>query len=193
MADETNPGAQSASPAEAENTDAQQQHMIPKARFDEVNNLAKSLKAELEKLRTSQQQAEEQRLAEQNEWKALAEQRAAKVAELEPVAQQVKEIREALEATVAARIERLPEDVRALVPDFGDPRKTLDWLNANEQRLMRPLAPQMDAGARGDSGGAMPKLTDMEIKLARMAGLTPEQWAAQRKAGEELDARDGPR
>ena len=176
MADETNTGAQGASSAETENTDAQQQqHMIPKSRFDEVNNLAKSLKAELEQLRASQQQAQEQRLAEQNEWKTLAEQRAAEIAELKPLAGRVKEISEALEATVAARIERLPEDVRGLVPDFGDPRKTLDWLNANESKLIRPLAPAMDAGARGDGGSTT--MNDIEREVARRLNLTPEQFA----------------
>jgi len=159
----------------------------------ETRSEAAARRKRLDDMEAEHQKAQEARLVEEKRWQELAEQRAAKLAELEPVAEQVKEIREALDATVKARIERLPEDVRDLVPDFGDPRKTLDWLNANEQRLMRPLAPQMDAGARGDTGGAMPKLTDMEIKLARMAGLTPEQWAAQRKAGEELDARDGPR
>lgn len=176
MSEQENTGAQSASPAGAENTEAQQpSHMIPKARFDEVNNLAKSLKAELEALRTSKQADEEKRLAEQQEWKTLAEQRAARLAELEPLAASVKEMQEALNATVKARIDRLPEDVRDLVPDFGDARKTLDWLNANEHKLMRPLAPAMDAGARGDKGAG--QLSDLEREVAARLRLTPEQYA----------------
>jgi len=156
----------------------------------ETRSEAAARRKSLEALEAQLKSAEDARLAEQQEWKALAEKRAAELAELAPLAASVKEMQEALNATVKARIDRLPEDVRDLVPDFGDARKTLDWLNTNEHKLMRPLAPAMDAGVRGDSGAAVPALTDMEIKLARIAGLTPEQWAAQRKAGEELDARE---
>lgn len=156
----------------------------------ETRGEAAARRKRLEEIEAEHQKAQDARLEEEKRWQELAEQRAKKLAELEPLAERVKEVNEALEATVKVRVDRLPEDARSLVPDFGDARKTLDWLNANEQRLTRPLAPNTDAGVRGDAMGAAPKLTDMERKLAKIAGMTPEQWAAQRQRGLELEERD---
>jgi len=178
MADETNIGATGAPAAEPKNTGHEQQHMIPKARFDEINNAYKEIKTQLDQLREQQQQANETRLAEQQKWQELAEKRAARIAELEPYQNRVKEIEDALSATVKARIERLPEDARGMVPDFGDARKTLTWLDANEARLMRPPAPNMDAGARGETSNAKAELTQEELQMAKLMGMDTEDFAA---------------
>jgi len=174
-------------PAAAENTGTQQQHMIPKSRFDEVNTEYKRLKAAMEQQSAEQKAAADKRLAEQNEWKTLAEQHAARIAELEPLAQAAKSAQEALAATVQARIERLPEDVRDMVPDFEDARKTLAWLDANEPRLISPVAPDTDAGKRGDGGGATAKLNDTERYIAERLGLKLEDFAEEKqKSGKKL-------
>lgn len=161
-------------PAAAENTGTQG-HMIPKTRFDEVNTELKRLRSEMERLGVERQAAEEKRLAEQQEWQKLAEARAARIAELEPLAQRVKEAQEALAATVKARVDRLPEDVRDMVPDFGDARKTLEWLDANEGRLLKPIAPGTDAGVRGDSASKV-TLSPSQQAAARAAHLTDAQY-----------------
>ena len=57
MADENNIGAGSAPAAEPRNTE--HEHMIPKARFDEVNNKYKDLAAQLDQLKAQQTQQEE--------------------------------------------------------------------------------------------------------------------------------------
>lgn len=121
--------------------------------------------------------AEEAKLAEQQKWQELATLREQQLAELKPE----RERREALETfvkdAVTKRIEALPEAYRTLVPEYDDPVKTLAWLDANAGKLVTPRPPALDAGVRGDSGLALPKLTEVEQQLARMAGMTDQQYA----------------
>lgn len=179
--------AQTPPPAGAQSTGHES---VPYARFAEVISERNDLRQRIEALEAARKADEDKRLADQQEWQKLAEQRAARISELEPVAKRVQEIAEALQATVKARVERLPEDMRGLVPEYEDPRKTLAWLDANEARLLRPVAPGTDAGTRGEAGQSVPRLSDWELQLARIAGLTPEQWAKYRAQGQVLEARD---
>lgn len=120
---------------------------------------------------------EQERLAQQQEWQKLAELRARELEELKPKAERLDTLEAFMRSTVEARIEALPEQYRTLVPDYDDPVKTLAWLDANASKLSAPRPPATDAGVRGDSGATLPKLTDIERELARMAGMTPEQYA----------------
>jgi len=138
-----------ASAAEPQNTG--HENRVPQSRLNEVIKEREDLKARLDKLEQQQQQADEKRLTDQEQFKELAEKYRAELEALKPVAGQVKDWQKSLMETAQAQIERLPKDMRELVPEYDDPRKTLDWLNKNAARLMRPSAPEMDAGARGDT------------------------------------------
>jgi hypothetical protein len=167
---------QPAQPAGASNTG--QDQAVPYARFSEVISERNELRQRIEALETARKADDERRLAEQQEWQKLAEQRAARITELEPLAKRVEEVQEALQATVKARVDRIPEDLRGMVPEYDDPRKTLAWLDVNEARLSRPVAPQTDAGVRGDAPTAqMGKLTDDDRQMARLMGIPDEEYA----------------
>jgi chromosome segregation ATPase len=176
MTDETQQTGQQ--PAEAEKTG--QEQTVPYARFSEVISERNTLRQKLEAQEAERKALAERQLADQQEWQKLAEQRAQRIAELEPLANRVAEVQEALQATVEARVGRLPEDTRSLVPDYDDPRKTLAWLDANEERLLRPIAPSTDAGTRGD-GGSAAKLTETELYIASKLGLKSEEFAAEKQ------------
>src|SRR4051812_12559431 len=64
----TQEGAGSGASAGTGNTET----MIPKSRFDEVNQRAKNAETELEKLRGQMTEAEQARLAEQGQFQTLA-------------------------------------------------------------------------------------------------------------------------
>lgn len=80
----------------------------------------------------------------------------ARIAELEPKAQQAERIAAALQATVQKRIEALPEEWRDAVPAFTDPVQTLEWLDKVTPKLQKPTAPNFDVGAAGDKPPAPP-------------------------------------
>jgi len=175
MADE-NIGAENGAPAaEPKNTESQE-HMIPKARFDEVNKRAKDLAAQLAKLEKDQDTVREQQLAEQQQWKALAEERAKKLDELAPYKVQYEAVASTLEGLLAAQLEQLPDDARDMVESMPlDAQQKLDWLAKNGAKLMRPTAPNTDAGVRGDSAQKI-RLTPGQEAAARMARMTNEQY-----------------
>ena len=119
-----------------------------------------ALKAELDKLTTSQ-------LADQQKWQELAQRYQAERDELKPYKAQAESVSETLESLLTAQLADLPDEARVMVGDMpGTAQEKLDWLAKNRSRLLKPLAPAMDAGARGD--GSVPA----HIKL------TPEQEQA---------------
>jgi multidrug efflux pump subunit AcrA (membrane-fusion protein) len=162
-------------PAEAKNTE---QHMIPKSRFDEVNEARKQLQAQIDELTAQQAAQREQELAEQNRYKELFEDAQQRLAQLDSLNEQATRYQEALQATNKARLERIPEARRTLVPDYDDPVKLGAWLDANEALLIdpgKPTPPPAD-GSAGSSGSTdapgLPAGVQTLTDIARQHGYT---------------------
>lgn len=160
-------------PSQAQNSDI----MIPKPRFDEINNRYKELQAQLEQLKGERQRQQEQELEEQNKWRELAEQRQAQLEELEAIKSQAERYQQSLQATNDARIQRIPEERQSLIPEYEDPVKLSAWLDQNEallQETPKPKAPGLDggSGSGGSSkGDTLPANTEGIADLARQYGL----------------------
>jgi chromosome segregation ATPase len=161
-------------PDGAQNTDRHETNTVPYARFKEVNDARKNLEERLAKLEAAQATAEQKRLEEEQRYQELANSYKGELDRVKPVAGQVDEWKAALKETADTQTAQLPDDMRDLVPEYDDPRQTLAWLNKNAARLMRPAAPAMDAGQRGDSAGQTLKLTpDQEQVLAKVQRVDP--------------------
>jgi chromosome segregation ATPase len=179
------------SSAETENTEGQQKHMIPKSRFDQVNEAYKTLQSELDSLKAKLTDDEKTRLAEQEEYRRLADLLKAENDALKPFKAEVETAKAALQETVDTIIEQIPEDMRELVPTYANPHETLAWLNKNAAKLQRPPAPAMDAGQRGDTSASKPiKLTPGQQQAARASGMTDEAYIAALLAMEGEKRRD---
>lgn len=163
------------------------ENMVPQPRFSEVVNERNLLRAEIEQLKQQRQLEEEADLAKKQEWQTLAEQRLAKIQELETYQQQAESYRQQIEAYNQADIERIPEEKRHLVPDFGDPVKLREYLNKALPDLIetpKPKPPKLDGGSgSGSSENSATALTAnvesvMDI-ASRYTGLTlkPERIA----------------
>ena len=190
MADENNIGADhGTSPDGAQN--AGQEHMIPKARFDEVNTARRDLERRLAALEAQQQETLEAQLAEQQRWQELAEQRAQRIAELQPYQEQAESVEQTLAALLEAQLERLPDEVREMVNELPLPaQQKLDWLAKNQARLVRPTAPPADGGMRGDvQPGADVKLDPIEEMIMRQSGVSREDWVKYRQQRAQETAR----
>jgi len=148
---------------------------IPKSRLDEVIARAKAAEAKNAELEAAAKAATDARLVEEQKWQELAEQRQARIAELEPVQDQVEGYKAALEATIEQMVESLPEPARELVPDL-DPVGKLAWLNKALPTLSKKAAPSLDGGARGDPVPPV-TLSPEEAAIARKAGMTVEEYA----------------
>jgi hypothetical protein len=143
----------------------------------------------------AQQEAENKKLAENNEWRTLYEKAQQELEALKPTQQQAEQYKSALEGTLAKRLESLPVEYKSLVPEFGDPVKTIAWLDANATLFAARRAPNLDAGVQGTTDGkGSPKLSAEETSMAAALGITLEKYAArkqeiaaQRRQGEPSD------
>ncbi len=114
-------------------------------------------------------------LAEQGKYKELYEQQAAKLAEVEPLQERMKALTEATQAANERRIAAIPEHMRTLVPEYGDPFQLAAWLDANAAVFAKPTPPPLD-GRAGQGGQPAPVMaTDEEVAaFASRMGIRPE-------------------
>lgn len=153
----------------------------------DVQEYIKQLRDENKKWRLDKQaeadarkRQETEALEASQEWKQAAEAYKQQLADLAPKAQRVDETDQFLKNMVERRVESLLPHYRKLVPDYDDPRRTLQWLEDNASALNLPKPANIDAGQRGDSGGMNPqvaRLSAEELALAAAAKMTPEQFA----------------
>ena len=123
--------------------------------------------------------AQQQRLADQGNWKELAEQRSQEVTLISQYKERAEVLEKMIRESNSSRIASVREDMRALIPVDYPPEKLATWLDANLARLTMPTPPNIDAGAGASAGGKTPiALSPEELELARMAGMKPDEYAA---------------
>lgn len=125
------------------------------------------------------ERAQKEKLEKEGDYRSLADQRAAELAALAPIKERAEALEKVIRESNEARIAKLPEDARTLVPVDYSPEKLQAWLNANEARLTKLPAPSFDAGAGAGSASKekQPELTADEKTLARLAGMTDKEYA----------------
>lgn len=96
------------------------------------------------------------RLAEQGQWKTLAEQRAVDLERLKGASERAEALEFRIKAANEARIAKIPADMQTIIPTDYDPIKLSEWLDANESKLVKPSAPDLEAGRRGNGGNKPP-------------------------------------
>jgi ribonucleoside-triphosphate reductase len=153
------------------------EHMIPKSRFDEVNNANKELKARLEALESASKAAAEKQMVDNQKFEELANVRLAEIEALRPKAAIAEESEKALREFLETQIEELPEHLRIAVPKFGTIKERLDFLKTIKPVIAKPKA--FDIGA-GRNGGEAPEgimLTPEQAKVADRLGIKHEDYA----------------
>lgn len=156
------PQTEPATPAEAQTTDTQQpeqEHMIPKSRFDEINNRLKKMESEAAKAEKARQEAERKALEEQNRFKELYEQEKAErekaLAEMTALQQQN------MRRDIAAKV-GLPPTLALRLQGT-----TEEEIEADAKQLLSVIpkapVPSLDGRAGGGKAGK-PDITEDEIK-----------------------------
>ena len=174
------PDKADATPAEAQKPDTSDAEiMIPKARFDEVNQALKKIQADMAATEEATKKTETERLEKQQEFQTLYEQSQERVAELEPFQKQWNDHSKLTGERNAERIEKWPEAQRSLVPDYDDPLKTARWLDENEPLVLaKPTAPTLNGGAGSKSRtGTEPTITDAAMQEQAVGlGVDPKLY-----------------
>jgi hypothetical protein len=131
-----------ATSAATENTVPQpSEQTVPYARFKEVNDKLKALEDDQAKRQKEQEKIDEERKKAQGEWRAVADQRQAKIEELTPKALLADQLTELITKQVNAEIAAWPEQVKNMAP--GGEVSVLTMLEWVEKA--RPLAQELAA------------------------------------------------
>jgi phage I-like protein len=152
---------------------------LPQAVQDYIKSLrgeAAEKRKKLEALEAKINEAEQKRLAEQGQYRELAEKLQGEVGNLSPYKTRVEALEQKIIANNNKRVERIPEHFRSLIPQMP-PEQLSEWLDANEQKLITPPAPNLDAGAGGGGGKQVAQLTAEQLAIAKGMGITPEEYA----------------
>jgi len=174
----TDDGQQEATPEPIETPESNSVDDLPSWAQDMIRGLrdeAAARRVALKKHEEEARQREQARLAEQGQWKELAESRAKELNDLQPYRDRAEALETMLRDSNKHRMEQIPEDMRALVPTDYAPEKLASWLDANISRLTKPVAPRLDGGATGGSSAVT--LTDEEKQVARATGMSLEDYA----------------
>ena len=143
----------------------------------EITKVRKEAAKYRTELRAIQQQVEadkRKQLEAQGNWQSLYEQAKADLAAREQEVESASAYKQAFEAVLQNRINAIPEANRALIPTDYEPIKLSAWLDANWERLGARRAPNLDAGAGGQSSSSnAPKLDPIKLDLARKLNIDP--------------------
>ncbi|MGG3561659.1 hypothetical protein ABES03_08645 [Neobacillus rhizosphaerae] len=170
-----NAGANNTQNAHEPGKDASQhkETMIPKSRFDEVNNKMKELQDQLEKFTKQKEQEELEAKKKKGEFEKLYNDAST---ELESVKGQFKNASERVEALegliqtlVDAELEAVPEELRDLVPENFTPEQKLSWItNAKKKGLFG--ATQQNSKEEQELGGATNNQAQQQpIEIGKMS------------------------
>ena len=121
------------------------EHMIPKSRFDEVNQKFKDLQVKLDeftsekaKADAERQKAEKKAKEEQGKfeelYKATSDELGKFKDEHKNASQRVIQLETVINAMLETRLANVPEDFRDLVPGNLNPEAKLEWLTAAEAK-----------------------------------------------------------
>lgn len=143
----------------------------------EQREAAKALKAELDRIKAAQQDAERRAAEEQGRFKDLYEAEKSKVSTYES---QLSEYQEREQSRLAAladrntqRIEALPEQFKALVPEGLGPEAVAGWL---DRVPVEAPPPPMAAGAKVGAQKVKGKIPLACVEQAQKYGKDPEAW-----------------
>lgn len=105
--------------------------------------------------------AEDNRLAEEKRFQELAEKRASRIAELEPIAEKYQRLTDRMIADMEAEIAKFPAEVKAMRPNGADLDSLIDWTE-KARKLAAAITAQQTPGA-----GPLPKPANATARPAQ--------------------------
>jgi hypothetical protein len=113
-------------------------HMIPKSRFDEVNQKFKDVQAKLDAILAEKQETERKAQEEQGKYQELYENTSKEFTQVktqyESVETRAKELEGVINGLLETKLSTIPEDYHDLIPGNLTPEQKLDWINKAETK-----------------------------------------------------------
>ncbi|MBC9785099.1 hypothetical protein H1S01_11330 [Heliobacterium chlorum] len=145
--------------------------VIPKTRFDEVNNKYKDLQQKLDELLTEKADQDRTQKEQQGKfeelYKTTADDLTKHKTQVKEASKRVEQLESVITGLLDAKLKAIPEEYHDLIPKHLPPEARLDWLNQAEGKgLFRSLKREEPVGAATN-----PRL----VQTIDMDTLTPAQ------------------
>jgi hypothetical protein len=126
------------------------EHMIPKSRFDEVNQRYKEIQAQMDQFLAEKTAAEKKSQEEQGKFQELYESTSKEFSEVksqfESAQNRAKELEGVVNSLLATKLEGISEEFHDLIPGNLTPEGKLDWINKAESKGLFGKKPQEPIG-----------------------------------------------
>jgi len=151
------------------------EHMIPKTRFDEVNNSLKELQKKLDDIEKEKEQAALDAKKKNGEFEELYKTTSTELdttkTQFEQTSARVEQLEGLIQNLVDAELESVPEELRDLVPENMSPEQKLSWItNAKKKGLFGAAPNKADEplGGSTNKGNPQDKLDLTKMSIAEM-------------------------
>lgn len=142
---------------------------------------AADYRVKLNQFQDAQQKQREKELEQQQQWKTLADERAAEIETLRQKAENAETLQGVFSEMLERRLETVPEHIRDLLKN-QNPVDALNWLDANADKINpQRKAPSLDAGKTGERS-EVASLTPAELEIVRRMNITPEKFLAAKRS-----------
>lgn len=130
--------------------------MIPKSRFDEVNNKYKDVQSKLEELLKEKQEREKAEAEKRGEFEKLYQQATEEAKthkqKVEAFEQRVQQLEGVIQQLLETKLEAIPEEFRDLIPSNFTVEQKLEWIaNAEKKGLFTKKQQQQIGGDTNSS------------------------------------------
>ncbi|AND39612.1 hypothetical protein [Cytobacillus oceanisediminis] len=150
FAEDNNPSDETKKP------DENKEHMIPKSRFDEVNQRYKDIQAKMDQFLAEKADAEKKSQEEQGKFQELYESTSKEFSEVksqfESVQNRAKELEGVVNSLLESKLKGIPEEFHDLIPGNLTPEGKLDWINKAEEKGLFGKQPQQPVGEMTNGG-----------------------------------------
>ncbi|MEY8748952.1 hypothetical protein [Alkalicoccobacillus gibsonii] len=143
--------------------------MIPKTRFDEVNQKMKDMEAKVQAFEQAQADAEKAAQEEQGEYEKLYRAKEQEVEQLTSYKTRAEQLEGAFGEMVNAKVESIPEDYRELIPEGMTAEQKLEWITKAESKGMFKTVDTTQKEIGGGKGGTNPE--EAKVDLSKMTPL----------------------
>jgi chromosome segregation ATPase len=136
-------GAEETKAQETKQETKQDENMIPKSRFDEINSKYKEMSKQLEELSNAKSQAEAQRQAKEKEeaekrgeFEKLYRAKEEEVGKLSTFKERAEALEGVITEMVDTKLKAIPKDYHDLIPENLSAEQKLSWINKAESKGM---------------------------------------------------------
>lgn len=154
------------------NEDARkQENMIPKSRFDEVNDKFKEVKDQLDALLKEKQDKELEQKQKNGEFEELYKSTLSEVEALKQSQQRAQALEGLISEMVDAKLSEIPEELHEIIPDGMTPEQKLSWITKAQSKGLFGVQKQTNPKEDQPLGEGTNDNNDKHVDVSKMSAM----------------------